>query len=106
VLTRDRALLQRRIITRGYFVREVRPRLQVKEVLARFDLYRLVAPFSRCIRCNGVLQVVDKQSIEARLEPKTRKYFDSFMRCSDCGQIYWQGSHRARSLHLIEELTT
>ena len=106
VLTRDRALLQRKIITRGYFVREVRPRLQVKEVLARFDLYRLVAPFSRCIRCNGVLQVVDKQSIEARLEPKTRKYFDSFMRCSDCGQIYWQGSHHARSLHLIEELTT
>jgi uncharacterized protein with PIN domain len=106
VLTRDRALLQRRIITRGYFVREVRPRLQVKEVLARFDLYRLIAPFSRCIRCNGVLQVVDKQSIEARLEPKTRKYFDSFMRCSDCGQIYWQGSHHARSLHLIEELTT
>ena len=106
VLTRDRALLQRRIITRGYFVREVRPRLQVKEVLARFDLYRLVAPFSRCIRCNGALQVVDKQSIEERLEPKTRKYFDSFMRCSDCGQIYWQGSHRARSLHLIEELTT
>ncbi|MGB5425402.1 MAG: Mut7-C RNAse domain-containing protein [Gammaproteobacteria bacterium] len=106
VLTRDRALLQRRIITRGYFIREVRPRLQVKEVLARFDLYRLVAPFSRCIRCNGVLQVVDKQSIEERLEPKTRKYFDSFMRCSDCGQIYWQGSHHARSLHLIEELTT
>lgn len=106
VLTRDRALLQRRIITRGYFIREVRPRLQVKEVLARFDLYRLVAPFSRCIRCNGALQVVDKQSIEERLEPKTRKYFDSFMRCSDCGQIYWQGSHRARSLHLIEELTT
>ena len=106
VLTRDRALLQRRIITRGYFVREVRPRLQVKEVLARFDLYRLVAPFSRCIRCNGALQVVDKQSIEERLEPKTRKYFDSFMRCSDCGQIYWQGSHHARSLHLIEELTT
>ncbi len=106
VLTRDRALLQRRIITRGYFVREVRPRLQVKEVLARFDLYRLVAPFSRCIRCNGALRVVDKQSIEERLEPKTRKYFDSFMRCSDCGQIYWQGSHHARSLHLIEELTT
>ena len=28
VLTRDRALLQRKIITRGYFVRQVRPRLQ------------------------------------------------------------------------------
>ena len=105
VLTRDRALLQRKIITRGYFVREVRPRLQVKEVLARFDLYRLVEPFSRCIRCNGDLQSVDKQTIEERLEPRTRQYFDSFRICTVCGQIYWQGSHHARSLHLIEELT-
>ena len=105
VLTRDRALLQRKVITRGYFVREVRPRLQVKEVLARFDLYRLVTPFSRCIRCNGDLQVIDKQAIEGRLEPKTRKYFDTFRMCTDCGQIYWQGSHHARSLQLIEELT-
>jgi hypothetical protein len=105
VLTRDRALLQRKIITRGYFVRQVRPRLQVKEVLARFDLYRLVSPFNRCIRCNGDLQVIDKQAIESRLEPKTRKYFDTFRMCTDCGQIYWQGSHHARSLRLIEELT-
>ncbi|MEN8207054.1 MAG: Mut7-C RNAse domain-containing protein [Pseudomonadota bacterium] len=105
VLTRDRALLQRRIITHGYFVREVRPRFQVKEVLARFDLYRLVEPFSRCIRCNGGLQAIDKQVIEDQLEPGTRKYFDSFRRCTACGQIYWQGSHHARSLRLIEELT-
>ena len=105
VLTRDRALLQRKIITRGYFVREVRPRLQVKEVLARFDLYRRVEPFSRCIRCNGDLQAVDKQMIEDRLEPKTRQYFDSFRICTTCGQIYWQGSHHVRSLCLIEELT-
>jgi uncharacterized protein with PIN domain len=105
VLTRDRALLQRKLITRGYFVREVRPRLQVKEVLARFDLYRLVAPFTRCVRCNGKLQSVDKQTIEHQLEPKTRKYFDIFRQCTRCGQIYWQGSHHARSLRLIEELT-
>jgi len=105
VLTRDRALLQRKIITRGYFVRAVRPRPQVKEVLARFDLYRLVDPFNRCIRCNGDLQAVDKQLIEERLEPRTREYFDSFRICTTCGQIYWQGSHHARSLRLIEELT-
>ena len=105
VLTRDRALLQRKIITRGYFVREVRPRLQVKEVLARFDLYRRVAPFSRCVRCNGDLQTVDKQTIEDQLEPKTRQYFENFRICTACGQIYWQGSHHARSLRLIEALT-
>jgi len=103
VLTRDRTLLQRRIITHGYFVRAVRPRLQVPEVLSRFDLYRLVAPFSRCIRCNGALQDVDKQAIEARLEPKTRKYFNTFRICTDCGQIYWQGSHHERAMRLVDD---
>jgi len=103
LLTRDRALLQRRIITHGYFVRAVRPRLQVPEVLSRFDLYRLVAPFSRCIRCNGALQDVDKATIEDRLEPKTRKYFDTFRICTGCGQIYWQGSHYERSMRLVDD---
>jgi uncharacterized protein with PIN domain len=103
LLTRDRSLLQHRIITRGYFVRAVRPRLQVEEVLSRFDLYRLVAPFSRCIRCNGALQDVDKQAIEARLEPKTRKYFNTFRMCTDCGQIYWQGSHHERAMQLVDD---
>ena len=105
VLTRDRALLQRKIITHGYFVRQVRPRLQVKEVLARFDLYRLIDPFNRCIRCNGVLETVDKQAIAHRLEPKTRKYFDTFRMCTGCRQIYWHGSHHERALRLVEALS-
>jgi uncharacterized protein with PIN domain/sulfur carrier protein ThiS len=105
VLTRDRALLRRKVITRGYFVREVRPRCQVKEVLSRFDLYRLVNPFSRCTRCNGTLEDVDKQTVEERLEPKTRKYYATFRICTACGQVYWQGSHHERTLRLIEELT-
>ena len=103
LLTRDRALLQHRIITHGYFVRAVRPRLQVPEVLSRFDLYRMIAPFSRCIRCNGALQDVDKATVEDRLEPKTRKYFDTFRICTGCGQIYWQGSHYERSMRLVDD---
>ncbi|MGB5259430.1 MAG: Mut7-C RNAse domain-containing protein [Gammaproteobacteria bacterium] len=105
VLTRDRALLQRKLITRGYFVRAVRPRQQVREVLARFDIYRQIKPFSRCTRCNGSLLAVDKQAIAERLEPKTRKYYDSFLQCSSCGQIYWQGSHHERAQRLINALT-
>lgn len=105
VLTRDRNLLQRRIITRGYFVRAVKPRQQTREVLARFDLYRLVAPFSRCVRCNGSLQAIDKSLILERLQPKTRQYYDSFRICSSCGQVYWQGSHHDRAQQLVAVLT-
>ncbi|MCI0667766.1 MAG: Mut7-C ubiquitin/RNAse domain-containing protein [Methylococcaceae bacterium] len=103
VLTRDRVLLRRRIITHGYFVRESMPRLQVGEVLKRFDLYRSIAPFTRCSRCNGPLEKVDKQTIESRLEPLTKIHYHEFRICADCGQIYWQGSHHARARRLIQE---
>jgi uncharacterized protein with PIN domain len=104
VLTRDRTLLQRRIITHGYFVRAQQPREQVREVLTRFDLYHQVAPFTRCTRCNGELRAVDKQAVSARLEPKTRKYYDDFRICSVCGQVFWQGSHHARMQRLVAAL--
>jgi uncharacterized protein with PIN domain len=104
LLTRDRTLLRRRIITHGYYVRAQQPREQVREVLARFDLYRQVAPFTRCTRCNGELEDVDKQEISARLEPKTRKYYDNFRICSECGQVFWQGSHHARMQRLVAAL--
>ncbi len=105
VLTRDRRLLLRRAISHGLFVRAVAPREQVREVLARLDLYRKLNPFSRCARCNTLLREVDKATVEARLQPKTRKYYRHFRQCPGCGQVYWQGSHHPRAQRLVEELT-
>lgn len=50
---------------------------------------------SRCLRCNGLLRDVPKRDVLAALadEPRTLRYYDDFLRCSDCGRIYWRGSH-------------
>jgi uncharacterized protein with PIN domain len=106
VLTRDRRLLQRRIITHGLFVRAEHPRAQVREVLRRLDLYALCRPYTRCVRCNGVLKPVAKSAVDHRLQPKTRRYYDHFLLCTRCGQIYWQGSHHARSRRLLNSFLT
>jgi len=104
VLTRDRRLLQYKVIDHGLFVRSSSPKDQVREVLQRLDLYGLVRPFTRCTRCNGSLTPVPKESVDPLLQPKTRRYYDVFRQCPDCKQVYWQGSHHARTLKLIEEL--
>jgi uncharacterized protein len=106
VLTRDRALLRHKIITHGYFVRAVKPREQVREVLARLDLYRAVRPFTRCLRCNGELEAVDKETVLEQLEPKTKQYYHHFRRCKSCGQAYWRGSHFDRMEQLCEYFAT
>ena len=104
LLTRDRNLLKRSSITHGYYIRATDPRQQLREVLARFDLYRSVRSFRRCTQCNGLLTVVVKERILDRLGPDTQRYFDRFWMCGDCQRIYWQGSHYERMRHLIEEV--
>ena len=89
----DRGLLKRRTVTHGYCVRETDRRRQIIEVLRRFDLFDSVAPFGRCMRCNGRLQAVPKAEILHRLLPKTRRYYHDFWMCRACDQIFWQGSH-------------
>ncbi len=93
LLTMDRGLLKRRMVTHGYCVRETDRRRQVIEVLRRFDLFDSLVPFGRCMRCNARLQSVPKAEIVHRLLPKTRRYYDKFWMCRSCDQIFWQGSH-------------
>ncbi|OBI99557.1 Mut7-C RNAse domain-containing protein [Mycobacterium sp. 1465703.0] len=104
LLTRDRGLLKRRTITHGLFVRSDDPEEQAIAVIRRLDLRQRLAPLTRCMRCNGTLAPVTKDEVIDRLEPLTREYYDDFSRCTDCGRIYWAGSHHAKLLALIEKL--
>ena len=105
LLTRDRGLLKRKIISKGYCLRADDPQDQVLEVVRQFHLQGLVKPFFRCARCNGILEAVDKSAIIDHLQPLTRKYYDEFTRCSQCQQIYWKGSHYDKIVALIRAIT-
>ncbi|HEY9821850.1 MAG TPA: Mut7-C RNAse domain-containing protein, partial [Candidatus Sericytochromatia bacterium] len=102
LLTRDKGLLMRSLVTYGYYVRATNPEQQVVEVLQRFDLFGKVLPFQRCIRCNGLLEPVAKEAIVDQLPQKTRLSIDEFHRCRECHQIYWRGSHYERMQQFIE----
>ena len=104
LLTRDRGLLKRSIVTHGYCVRETDPRRQLVEVLRHFDLFGAIEPFRRCIRCNGLLRPVSKRVVSDRLPPKTQQYYDEFRICQDCDQIYWKGSHYQRMQQFVERI--
>ncbi len=88
LLTRDRQLLMRKTVLRGRLLRSLLPDEQLTEILQRYNLYSLIHPFLRCIRCNGLLQPVEKEAVLDRLEPLTRRYFNEFRICPDCQQVY------------------
>lgn len=104
LLTCDRQLLMRKQITHGYYVRTRQPQQQLLEILSRFDLYNNLHPFTRCMHCNGLTRPVSKQSIEAQLLLRTKKYYNEFWQCETCNKIYWKGSHYLRMQALVEKL--
>jgi uncharacterized protein len=105
LLTRDRGLLMRKVVSQGYCVRALDPRQQAVEIVRRFDLYGHIRPFRRCLRCNSLLHPVDKQAIIERLEPLTRQYYDEFHICPQCDKIYWKGSHYEHMEKFLEGIT-
>lgn len=104
LLTRDRRLLMRKEIRRGYCIHQTDPRRQAAELLQRFKLFGKLKPFQRCLRCNNPLQPVAKQDIIERLEPLTKQYYDEFRICLSCKQIYWKGSHFEHMQQMILEM--
>lgn len=104
LLTRDRKLLMRNQITRGYYVRERLPQKQLLEVMHRFDLYSSQRPLTRCMHCNGEISKIDKRAVENQLQPRTRTFYSEFWQCRDCGKIYWKGSHYQRMQQLISSI--
>jgi hypothetical protein len=104
LLTRDVRLLMRSRVELGYWLRSKQPRSQVVEVVDRYRLKAHVAPFRHCMRCNGVLQEVDKSTILDRLEPLTKRHYNDFRMCPDCKQIYWAGSHYQRMQNFIRQI--
>jgi uncharacterized protein with PIN domain len=105
ILTRDKVLLKNKKLTHGYWLRSQYSRIQVSEVLRRFDLYNQINPFTRCMECNGLVETIRKEEVMDQLLPGTRKQFDEFYRCTVCSKIYWEGAHYARMMRIIDEIS-
>ena len=99
LLTRDLELYQR-AVSRGleavFF--DTTDWVEMLVVLAKqFGLRMDVGlSFSRCPKCNGVLEVVSKEAVIDKIPEATSVHYDDFWSCVNCGQVYWQGAHWKR----------
>ena len=100
LLTQDRGLLCRRKLWLGAYVRGTRPDDQFRDVLDRF--VPPLAPWTRCPACNGHLSPAAKGSVGPLLRPGTRRSYQDFSRCENCGHVYWRGAHSQRLEEIID----
>jgi hypothetical protein len=104
ILTKDRDILKRSVVTHGYFVRSNDIKKQLIEIINRFDLKNQIREFTRCIECNSVLEFVQKEEIIDNLPPKISESQRSFSTCTDCKKIYWKGTHYQKMNAFIQSL--
>lgn len=106
LLTRDRHLLMRRIITHGFVIRSEIPIIQIAEVLNRLDLWDSISPFSRCVQCNSKLQDLKNNNriyteLLKQIPQKVKEWCYEYSYCSNCKKVYWKGSHYTSLLDKI-----
>jgi uncharacterized protein len=106
ILSRDLGIFKNGKVKWGYFPRSQDPKIQLKEIIDRYDLKNKIKPFSRCISCNGEIRIVEKDQIIDELQENTKRYYDEFYICLTCKKTYWKGSHYIKMIEFIENISS
>ncbi len=96
LLTRDRDLMQRRVIqtgaVRALLIRHDGVIDQLRQVASELGLH-LDEALTRCIECNAELEARQPALVAARVPPYVRQTQSRYSECPGCGRVYWAGTH-------------
>ncbi len=103
LLTRDRRLPDEWWIDNCLLLDSDTALTQLRELVAALPLSskRL---FSRCSRCNVLLEPASPGEVDLRVPPAVREHHSVFVRCAVCERIYWEGSHTERMRRKLERV--
>ncbi len=103
-LTRSKRVAEEFGAKNFYIVKAEKFKEQLNEVIKNLNLDTETNLFSRCSICNTEIIEVEKSSIINLIPEETAKSFDEFYQCPKCGKIYWDGSHTARIVKILNEI--
>lgn len=104
LLSMDKELIGTSSLTHALLIRERKIEKQLMMVMERFDLFALALPFTRCMVCNKVLEVKNKEEVLHLLPPKSGQYYNEFLYCSGCQRYYWKGSHYKKMREFVSAI--
>jgi len=102
ILTRDLGILRNGRVSHGYWLRTTDPVLQMQEVVRAMQLSASIRPFVRCMECNGEVKAISRQLAASRVPLQVFLVYRDFRCCTDCGRVYWAGSHQPQLERIID----
>jgi len=104
ILTKSRKLLKFKDVSHGIFIRPGTTTEQIRRIIYYLDIKDKIKPFSRCLRCNTLLNIVLKEKILDRIPPKTKEFCDEYVQCQSCDKIYWKGTHFSNMKKVVRQI--
>ena len=109
LVTRDAQISLRRAVRQGQlrvvYVVDDDLWSQLRQLVEDLKL-DLKGGFSRCVRCNELLQRVEKDNVADRLPPYVFHNHSDFMECSLCLRLYWRGTHWSGMMSQLSQVYT
>ncbi len=96
ILTRDTGLVARPLASNHVFIERDNVRQQLDQVLTTCHITSMPGPLTRCSVCNTSLSPVAKLDIRDLVAQYVYEKNNTFLRCENCGKIYWRGTHVKR----------
>ena len=104
ILTRDTHLIEVKGVKDYLLIKADDPFEQLLEVFDTLQIKQF-NPLSRCVECNGLLtSILDKREIQDSVPEFVFLHFNVFMRCIDCGKIYWEGTQPKKFREKLNEI--
>ncbi|MFC2058582.1 Mut7-C RNAse domain-containing protein [Chloroflexota bacterium] len=108
VLTRDRQIAERRLVTIGrlkvILIEDDDVREQLRQVVATLNLSSSLKPFTLCLNCNQLLVPKSREEVRDKVPPYVFQTQTRFVQCPSCERIYWRGTHWQRMTAELEKL--
>jgi uncharacterized protein with PIN domain len=93
ILTRDSRLIKVKGVNNYLLIKANDSFHQIIEVIDTLKVSQF-NHLSRCVTCNGIIaRVMNKQDIKDLVPEFIFLNINVFMECTECGKIYWEGSH-------------
>lgn len=79
---------------------------QISQINAKikFDKFVMDSNNSRCIVCNGNLQLIEKHRIIGKVPEGVLGREEKFWICDSCKKIYWEGTHFEKLQEFVNKL--
>jgi uncharacterized protein with PIN domain len=105
LVTRDRRLAPGDAFPGGIILIEATDwRRQLAEFVAKSGCRPFVRPFTRCLACNGRLADSSAVAVGDDAPRSITARHRHFRRCTDCGRVYWPGSHQPHLHRTLRQL--